>query len=115
MVIGMWPVQVNSSRAVSSSGAVGSSVIDASRDCDPKLIQACRDFESIFIETVLKSARAGLPKDGLFSSHEQEVVRGMLDAELARAMAQGRGIGLADFIRNDVVGEGKRVKPNAAG
>lgn len=92
-----------------SLGGVISSGVD-----DPKLIQACRDFEAIFIETVLKSARAGLPKGGLFSSHEQEIVSGMLDAEMARAMAQGRGVGLAEFIRNDIIGREKRVKTNAA-
>jgi len=81
---------------------------------DPRLTQACRDFEAIFVETVLKSARAGLPKDGLFSSHEQEIVSGMLDAEMARAMSQGRGIGLAEFIRNDIMGREKRVKTDAA-
>ncbi len=81
---------------------------------EARLTQACRDFEAIFIETVLKSARAGLPKDGLFSSHEQEIVSGMLDAEMARAMSQGRGIGLAEFIRRDIMGREKRVKTNAA-
>lgn len=81
---------------------------------EARLTQACRDFEAIFIETVLKSARAGLPKDGLFSSHEQEIVSGMLDAEMARAMSQGRGIGLAEFIRSDIMGREKRVKTNAA-
>lgn len=81
---------------------------------DPRLNQACRDFEAIFIETVLKSARAGLPKDGLFSSHEQEIVSGMLDAEMARAMSHGRGIGLAEFIRRDIMGGERQVKTNAA-
>ena len=38
----------------------------------------------------------------------------MLDAEMARAMSQGRGIGLAEFIRSDIMGREKRVKTNAA-
>lgn len=96
-----------------AGGAVGSG--GPGGDCDPELIRACREFEAIFIETILKSARAGLPKDGLFSSHEQEIATGMLDSEMARAMAQGRGIGLAEFIRNDVMRREKRVKTNAAG
>ena len=98
------------------AGTVSPGVSGGMGDCvdDSKLTQACRDFEAIFIETVLKSARAGLPRDGLFSSHEQEIVSGMLDAELARAMSQGRGIGLAEFILSDVMGREKRVKTNAA-
>ncbi len=95
---------------MSSSGVSGGA---GDRVDDPKLIQACRDFEAIFIETVLKSARAGLPKDGLFSSHEQEIVSGMLDAEMARAMAHGRGMGLAEFILRDITGREKRVTTNA--
>lgn len=107
---------------VTTHGTGRSPADSAPRDCvdeggcadDPRLTQACRDFEAIFVETVLKSARAGLPKDGLFSSHEQEIVSGMLDAEMARAMSQGRGIGLAEFIRNDIMGREKRVKTDAA-
>lgn len=98
-------------------GAVSSGVSGSAGGCDDdaRLTQACRDFEAIFIETVLKSARAGMPKEGLFSSHEQEIVNGMLDAEMACAMSQGRGIGLAEFIRSDIMGREKRVKTNAAG
>ena len=96
-------------RGVGTVGSDAGGCVD-----DPRLTQACREFEAIFIETVFKSARAGLPKDGLFSSHEQEIVNGMLDAEMARTMSQGRGIGLAEFIRSDIMGREKRVKTNAA-
>lgn len=98
--------------AARAAGTVGSDA--GGCDDDARLTQACREFEAIFIETVFRSARAGLPKDGLFSSHEQEIVSGMLDAEMARAMSQGRGVGLAEFIRSDIMGREKRVKTNAA-
>lgn len=70
------------------------------------LEEACRDFEAIFIETMLRSARASIPQDGLFSSKEQRTFEDMLDSEWAAQMAAGKGIGLAEYIIRDVLRRG---------
>lgn len=72
-----------------------------------RLEDACRQFEAIFIETMLKSARASLPQDGLFSSKEQRTYQEMLDSETAAQMAQGNGIGLAKYIMDDILRRGQ--------
>ena len=80
-----------------------------------RLEQACSEFEAIFIEMILKSARASIPKGGLFSSEEEELVREMLDSQLAQEVAKGGGIGLAKFMERNMTGDGKAVKQGGAG
>ncbi|NVM21131.1 MAG: rod-binding protein [Desulfobacterales bacterium] len=66
---------------------------------DAKLRQACADFEAIFLHYILKSARKALPQDGfLGNTHESKVYRSMMDQEMARAMARGRGLGLGRLL-----------------
>ncbi|MEA4882368.1 MAG: rod-binding protein [Clostridia bacterium] len=91
----------------------GTAVSDSVAE-ERKLDQACEDFESVFIETMLKSARASLPKDGLFSSEAENNMNEMLDSELAQQMARGSGIGLAKFIKEDVLRKNRQVRPCAS-
>lgn len=61
------------------------------------LRRACKDFESIFVYTLLKTMRATLPKpEGAGTS--REFYTSMGDLEVARAIAHGRGIGVADLL-----------------
>ncbi len=89
--------------------------VDRDAEEQKRLAQACSEFEAIFIEMVLKSARASIPKGGLFSSEEQELVREMLDAELAKEIARGGGIGVAKFMERNMAQGGKVVKPGGSG
>ena len=68
-------------------------------------------FEALFIETLLKNARAtsfgDSPFESSFDSGEgQEMYRGLLDRQLAVEMAAGRGIGLADMLVRQLGGDG---------
>lgn len=63
--------------------------------------QVAKQFESIFIQQMLKSMRqAGdvLSKGGLFDSNEMKFHRDMLDQQLGLSMTQGKGLGLAESI-----------------
>lgn len=88
---------------------------DADAKEQERLAKACSEFEAIFIEMMLKSARASMPKGGLFSSEEQELVREMLDAELAKEIASGGGIGVAEFMERNMARSGKVVKRGGFG
>ena len=59
------------------------------------LKDACSQFESFFINEILKSARKSCPKEGLFGkSQGMEVYQSMLDMELSNNMSKkGLGIG----------------------
>jgi Rod binding domain-containing protein len=61
------------------------------------LRRACKDFESIFVYTLLKTMRQSLPKTaGLNTS--RDIYTSMGDLELARSVAHGRGVGLGDLL-----------------
>jgi peptidoglycan hydrolase FlgJ len=71
----------------------------ATRD---NLDKAAAQFEALFINQMLKSARAAKLGDGLFDSEALNQFRDMQDAKLSETMAvhtpMGIGKALADFI-----------------
>ena len=69
-------------------------------DKEAKLEKACRDFEAIMIKQLLTSMRKSIPRDGLFGndSFARETFQEMSDDQLARQMAQGRGMGIAEAM-----------------
>ena len=71
----------------------------ASRE-DPNaaIDKVAKQFESMFIQMMLKSMRDALPKEGLFSSNDMDTYTEMADQQIAVNMAESGGIGLADVI-----------------
>ena len=65
---------------------------------DAAIDEVATQFESMFIQMMLKSMREALPKDGLFSSNDMDTYTEMADQQIAVNMAEGGGIGLADVI-----------------
>jgi len=70
----------------------------AARD-DPRqaVKKVATQFEALFMQMVLKSMREATPRSGLLDSQEQDMVRGMLDQQVAEQIA-GRGTGLSELI-----------------
>lgn len=67
------------------------------------LQKAARELEAIFIHQILKSVRDSSRLGGpLAPGSGQRMYQDMLDDELARAMARGGGIGLADVLVRDL-------------
>ena len=66
------------------------------------LDKAAAKFEAMFINTMLKSARAAKLGDGLFDSEALDQFRDMQDAKLSETIAvhtpMGIGKALADFL-----------------
>jgi flagellar protein FlgJ len=58
---------------------------------------AARQFETVFLNMMLKSMRDATPQDGMFDSEQTKMFTGMLDQQLAQNMAD-RGVGLADLM-----------------
>ena len=65
---------------------------------DAAIDEVATQFESMFIQMMLKSMREALPKDGLFSSNDMDTYTEMADQQIAVNMAESGGIGLADVI-----------------
>ena len=78
-----------------------SSLRSKARADDPKAIQAAaKQFESLFLNQLLKSMRDAQKGDGegIFDSNESRMYTGLLDEQLANRIANGPGIGMADMV-----------------
>ena len=72
---------------------------------EAELKKACQSFEAIILQQMLTAMRKSVPKDGLLASgYSQEMYQSMYDEGLAKEMASGRGIGLADTLYQQLSG-----------
>jgi flagellar protein FlgJ len=70
-------------------------------------------FEALFINQVLKSMRASLPKDGLFDSDQTRLYTSLMDEEMSQAFAK-RGLGMADQILQQMAATGQIPKESVS-
>jgi len=69
-------------------------------DKQADLKKACSEFESLFLNYMLKAMRETVPKTGLLSGGRAEsVYSSMMDMHLSREIAMKRSIGLASFFQ----------------
>ncbi len=75
------------------------SSLRAAADRDPQgtVRQAAAQFEALFMQEMLKSMRAAVPKSGLFDGAGTDQYTSMLDSQLAQTLS-GRSGGLAEVI-----------------
>ncbi len=63
------------------------------------LKSACKEFESLFIEQMLKQMRRSMIKSGFLDGGIQEdIYQELFDQQVARELSRGKGIGLADRL-----------------
>ena len=66
---------------------------------DKKLKKACQEMEAVFLNMLLKSMRATVPKsEGNGSGMQADTMQSMFDMEMTRNMAAAGGTGLADMM-----------------
>jgi peptidoglycan hydrolase FlgJ len=71
-----------------------------------KLRAACQDFEAVFLNMMLQSMRATVPKSDFFGRNSgEELFKSMLDQETTKNMAKAGGAGLADMLYKQLVQE----------
>jgi flagellar protein FlgJ len=56
-----------------------------------------QQFETVFMNMMLKSMRDATPQDGMFDNEQTKMFTGMLDQQLAQNMSS-RGVGLANIL-----------------
>lgn len=85
------------------AGAGAMSARSATSEEDEKLMEACREFESVFLSILLKESKA-VPKAGQFEGVRagQSAFSDMLADELGKEMARAGGIGLAEVLYNEL-------------
>ena len=71
----------------------------SSKNNKMELRKACQQFESIFLNYMLKSMRATVPDGGLFDRGVTfDIVQSMHDTALAGEISQNGGIGFAEQL-----------------
>lgn len=72
---------------------------------DPKegLKAAAQQFETLFLQMVLKSMRDAAPQDGLLNSEQSRFYTGLLDQQMAQNISStGSGVGFAKLIEQQL-------------
>lgn len=80
---------------------------------DPKegLKAAAQQFETLFLQMVLKSMRDAAPQDGLLNSDQSRFYTGLLDQQMAQNISStGGGVGFAKLIEQQL---GRHMAPAA--
>jgi len=63
---------------------------------ETKMLQACKDFEAIFVNLMLKQMRNTVSHSDLVEkSYAREIFESMQDEKLSEEMTKGAGVGLA--------------------
>lgn len=64
--------------------------------------ETARQFEALFIQTMLKSMRQAMPESSLTGNDQVKLYQDMLDKQLAIDMTRRGGIGIAEFIERQL-------------
>lgn len=64
--------------------------------------EVARQFESLFMQMVLKSMRDAVPREGLFDNHASRLYESLHDQQLSLQLGGGRGLGLAAMIERQM-------------
>ena len=70
----------------------------ARQDADASLAEVAAQFESLFVQMMLKAMRDATPEGGLFDSNQLDSYRQMHDQQLSLELSNQGGIGLADVL-----------------
>ena len=75
------------------------------KEDDKGLREACREFEELFINMMMKSMRKTVGDSGLTeNSFARNTYQEMLDNEMAKISSQGAGIGIAQSMYDQLKG-----------
>ena len=78
---------------------------------EDRLKKACGQFESIFINQILRSMRRTVPHGGLLKEGpEMEIFQSLYDETLSQNLAQQKGVGLGKMIYRQMTRHG-RARP----
>lgn len=69
-----------------------------------KVEQSARDFEAMFVTEMMRPMFDGLETGGMFGGGKtEEVFRGMMIEEYGKMMAESGQIGIADFVKAEMI------------
>lgn len=78
-----------------------------------KLRKICAEFESIFVNYMLRSMRKSVGEAGMLGkTHESKMYRSMFDETLAAEISRGGGIGLGNMLFERLKNQSTRSAPS---
>jgi flagellar protein FlgJ len=87
----------------------------AHQDAGSGLKEASKQFEALFLQMMLKSMRAAIPKSEMSQDSQTEFYTEMLDQQLAQSLS-GKGFGLAEQLTRQLGGHlAKTIPANGEG
>ncbi|WP_438461820.1 flagellar assembly peptidoglycan hydrolase FlgJ [Marinomonas sp. PE14-40] len=100
--------KVNSNEFYADFTALAKLKTSAKQDPEAALKKVAQEFESIFINMMLKNMRQANETIGsdLFSSNESKQYQEMLDSQMAQSMSKAGGMGIADALIRQFQGQG---------
>ena len=70
------------------------------------LRKSCRDFEAIYVQEMYKAMRKTVPDGGIYKNDMANgLYKEMLDMEMAKATAAGKGLGLGEAMYQQMKGK----------
>ncbi|MFV0441121.1 MAG: rod-binding protein [Lachnospirales bacterium] len=104
--------QYTSSNNISKLKETADSISATDNATDEELKEACKEFESYFLQTVMKEMRKTIPEDEnslIKKSQGEKIFTDMLDEEYAKMSAEQNTVGLADMLYKQMSNEGKVI------
>jgi len=96
MIARTAPTDLSSNLAVDSKGL--SELRQSARAGSPEALKtAATQFESMFVNMMMKSMRDATPQDGMMDSQQTKMFTTMLDQQTSQSIAK-KGMGLADVL-----------------
>ncbi|GAB4115065.1 MAG: flagellar assembly peptidoglycan hydrolase FlgJ [Sideroxydans sp.] len=109
----MLPASHSINTLAADSQALDKLRYQAKQAPDKALKSVAQQFETVFLDMMLKSMRAATPQDGMFDSEQTRLFTGMLDQQLAQEMSR-RGVGLADLMVRQLGQQATPAVPHGA-
>lgn len=109
----MIGVQDISSRFALDAQSVDKLRLQSKQEPDAALKAVAQQFESIFMNMLLKSMREATPQGGVFDSEQSKLYTQLFDQQLVQKLSTGKGIGLADMMIKQLTRSGMVVADQA--
>ncbi len=104
------------SQAYTDLASLGQIKVQAQSDSQGALREVAQQFESIFMNMVLKSMRnanEAFSEEGFLNNQQSKLYRDMYDQQISLSMTEGPGLGMADMLVKQLGGFVDRNQPMA--
>jgi flagellar protein FlgJ len=78
---------------------------EAGKQTPEAIRETARQFEALFVQTMLKAMRDASPGEGMGESNQTEFYRDIHDQQMALHIVKGRGLGIADMLVSSMGGK----------